>query len=137
MFGTVSNGSTPLSLVKTGSKFHFVLSSWKPTTVAQTHPIETGACILFLLSIIFNVFNAVLVVISLLLICSIRSDLTNEDVNCLTLTDFGKSIDLTWFSKSTTFIGRSNTDKFECLQMEKNIPWKYQVLFKNRILLNY
>ena len=48
-------------------------------------------------------------------------------LDCLALTDFGKSIDLNWFPESITFTGRSNTDKFECIEMQTDRPWKYQV----------
>ncbi len=57
------------------------------------------------------------------------SDITGDHtkVHRLTISDFGKSIDLGMFPPNVTFIGRSNTDKFECIEMTKGLPWKYQV----------
>ena len=31
------------------------------------------------------------------------------------------------FPEDITFKGRNNTDKFECVEMQKDKPWKYQV----------
>eukprot|EP00795_Rhopilema_esculentum_P003064 gene3064-1349_t len=49
------------------------------------------------------------------------------EINCLTLADFGRCLDLTLYSNTVTFIGSCNTDKFECIEMKKNLPWKYQI----------
>jgi len=62
------------------------------------------------------------------LIKPINSELMDGCIpNCLTLTDFGKCIDLKMFPEDITFKGRNNTDKFECVEMQKDKPWKYQV----------
>ena len=50
-------------------------------------------------------------------------------IRCLTLTDFGRAIDLKLLPPGTDFIGSCNTDAFECIEMKEKKPWKYQVSF--------
>ena len=45
----------------------------------------------------------------------------------LCLIDFGRSIDVRSFPNGTQFIGASDTDSFQCVQMINNTPWTYQV----------
>ena len=41
--------------------------------------------------------------------------------------DFNRAIDLRAFPDDVVFTGKSNTSCFECIQMQKDEPWKYQV----------
>ena len=60
--------------------------------------------------------------------CSIDGKIKNvRETNLLTLADYGRCLDLTMHSEDATFIGNCNTDKFECIEMKNNLPWKYQV----------
>eukprot|EP01135_Chromosphaera_perkinsii_P002829 Nk52_evm19s228 gene=Nk52_evmTU19s228 len=45
----------------------------------------------------------------------------------LKLIDCGRSIDLLQFPESVKFEGTSGTSGFQCIQMQKKKPWKYQV----------
>ena len=52
----------------------------------------------------------------------------NDLIGCgLCLIDFGRSIDVRSFPNGTQFIGASDTDSFQCVQMINNTPWTYQV----------
>lgn len=46
----------------------------------------------------------------------------------LVLGDFSRAVDLRAFHKDVAFTGTSYTSSFECEQMKRNEPWKYQVL---------
>ena len=46
----------------------------------------------------------------------------------LALGDFSRAVDLRAFPRDVAFTGTSYTSSFECEQMKRNEPWKYQVL---------
>lgn len=49
----------------------------------------------------------------------------------LALGDFSRAVDLRAFPKDVAFTGTSYTSSFECEQMKRNEPWKYQVVLES------
>ena len=45
----------------------------------------------------------------------------------LKIIDFGRSIDLRQFPKNATFVGNSCTSGFQCIEMQCDREWKYQI----------
>lgn len=45
----------------------------------------------------------------------------------IVLIDFGSSIDMS-LHPNCAFIGDSNTSAFRCIEMQQNMPWRWQVI---------
>lgn len=43
------------------------------------------------------------------------------------LIDFGQSIDMSKYPKGTTFMAKVKTSGFQCIEMQTDRPWTYQV----------
>lgn len=46
---------------------------------------------------------------------------------CMQLIDFGQSIDMSKYPKGTTFMAKVKTSGFQCIEMQTDRPWTYQV----------
>lgn len=53
---------------------------------------------------------------------------------CMQLIDFGQSIDMSKYPKGTTFMAKVKTSGFQCIEMQTDRPWTYQVQQIKKIL---